>query len=75
MKKLLFLLILISFFAKSQKIWTATEANDWYKKQSWPVGCNFIPSTAINEMEMWQAESWDPATIDRELGWAAGIGS
>ena len=42
-------------------------------KQPWLVGCNFSPSTAINQLEMWQADSWDPATIDRELGWAEGL--
>jgi hypothetical protein len=38
------------------------------------VGCNFIPSTAINQMEMWQADSFDVTTIERELGWATGLG-
>jgi len=38
------------------------------------VGGNFLPSTAINELEMWQGETFDPTTIDRELGWAEGIG-
>jgi hypothetical protein len=38
------------------------------------VGCNFIPSTASNQLEMWQAETFDPKTIDRELGWAADLG-
>jgi hypothetical protein len=38
------------------------------------IGANFVPSTAINQLEMWQAETFDPATIDRELGWAAGLG-
>jgi len=38
------------------------------------VGSNFLPSTAINQLEMWQADSFDPATIDRELGWAHAIG-
>ena len=37
-------------------------------------GSNFLPSNAINELEMWQADTFDPATIDRELGWAEGIG-
>lgn len=60
--------------AISQKIWTTTQATEWYAKQPWLVGCNFIPSTAINELEMWQADTFDPITIDRELGWAAGIG-
>lgn len=54
--------------------WTARQANDWYKTQPFLVGANFIPSTAINQLEMWQADSFDPATIDRELGYAEGIG-
>lgn len=54
--------------------WSIEKANAWYARQPWLVGCNFIPSTAINQLEMWQAETFDPATIDRELGWAASIG-
>ena len=37
-------------------------------------GSNYITSSAINELEMWQAETFDAATTDRELGWAEGIG-
>ncbi len=54
--------------------WTESRANAWYAKQPWPVGADFLPSTASNELEMWQATSFDPATIDRELGWAQAIG-
>ena len=54
--------------------WTEAQANAWYAKQPWLVGCNYCPSTAINELEMWQADTFDPATIDRELGWAEGLG-
>ena len=54
--------------------WTEAQANAWYAKQAWPVGANFLPSTAINQLEMWQADTFDPAAIDRELGWAEGIG-
>jgi cyclophilin family peptidyl-prolyl cis-trans isomerase len=54
--------------------WTAEKANAWYAEQPWLVGCNFNPSTAINQLEMWQADTFDPETIDRELGWAADIG-
>ncbi len=54
--------------------WTSAEANAWYAEQPWLVGCNFIPSTAINPLEMWQAETFDPETINRELGWAEQIG-
>jgi hypothetical protein len=54
--------------------WTEERANAWYAKQPWPVGANFIPVDAINELEMWQAPTFDPQEIDRELGWAEGIG-
>jgi hypothetical protein len=54
--------------------WPEKQANDWYQKQPWLVGANYIPATAINELEMWQAETFDPKTIDKELGWAAGLG-
>ena len=54
--------------------WTQQQANDWYAKQSWLVGANFVPSTAVNQLEMWQAETFDPTTIDRELGYAQSIG-
>lgn len=40
----------------------------------WFFGGNFIPSSAINQLEMWQADTFDPETIDRELGYAARIG-
>lgn len=54
--------------------WTVAEAQGWYARQPWLVGCNFIPSTAINQLEMWQAGTFDIESIDRELGWASGIG-
>jgi hypothetical protein len=54
--------------------WSEAKANDWYAKQPWLVGSNYIPATAINELEMWQAETFDPQTIDNELGWAEGLG-
>jgi hypothetical protein len=54
--------------------WSAQRANDWYQKQPWLVGANFIPSDAINELEMFQAATFNPALIDKELGMAEGIG-
>jgi hypothetical protein len=54
--------------------WTEEQANAWYAQQPWLVGANFLPSDAINELEMWQAETFDTVTIDRELGYAEGIG-
>jgi len=57
-----------------QQRWTEDKASAWYSAQPWPVGANFLPSNAINELEMWQPETFDPTTIDRELGWAEAIG-
>jgi hypothetical protein len=67
------LLLGVAAFAQPHH-WTEAEANEWYAKQPWLVGANFIPSTAENQLEMWQAETFDPVTIDRELGWAQDLG-
>jgi len=56
------------------QVWPAAKAWAWYRAHPWMSGANFIPSTAINQLEMWQAVTFDPTTIDRELGWAEGIG-
>ena len=54
--------------------WPIAKAWQWYEKQPWLVGCNFLPSTAVNDVEMWQPETFDEKTIDRELGWAQDLG-
>jgi hypothetical protein len=54
--------------------WSKERAAQWFKNQPWPIGCDYIPSSAINQIETWQAESFDPKTMDRELGWAADLG-
>ncbi len=54
--------------------WNDEQAKAWSEKTGWLRGSNFNPSTAINQLETWQAESFDTATINRELGWAAEIG-
>lgn len=61
------------FFAQPSR-WTEQRANDWYAQQPWLVGSNYIPATAINELELWQADTFDPRRIDLELGWAESIG-
>lgn len=66
--------IAVSTVYSQQKVWSDKEANAWYLKQPWLVGCNFIPSTAINQLEMWQEETFDPKTIDKELGFAEETG-
>jgi len=57
-----------------REVWTKEQAKTWYSKQPWLVGANFLPSSAINELEMWQAETFDIMAIARELKWAASIG-
>jgi hypothetical protein len=54
--------------------WSKEDAWDWYDEQEWLVGCNYLPSTAVNPTEMWLADSFDPETIDRELAWANAAG-
>jgi hypothetical protein len=55
-------------------LWSKERANAWYAGKDWIRGSDFIPSTAINQLEMWQAATFDTATINRELGYAEGIG-
>ncbi len=76
-KRILTLAVVLCAFAggiAAQQKWTAQKANDWYKNQPFLVGSNFNPANAINELEMWQAETFDPQRIDLELGWAEKIG-
>ncbi len=54
--------------------WSEERAAEWYAEQDWLTGANFNPSTAINQLEMWQEATFDPETIDRELGYAEGVG-
>ncbi len=54
--------------------WSVARASIWYDQLPWPVGFNYAPRYAINQLEMWQEDTFDPVIIDQELGWAAGIG-
>ena len=58
----------------SSMVWCKQKAKEWHKKQGWISGCNFQPSSAINQIEMWQSETFDATTIDKELGWAQELG-
>jgi hypothetical protein len=80
MKRLLFIISILafapplSFAADVPGRWTEGHAKEWYARQGWLVGSNYIPASASNELEMWQAETFDPKRIDLELGWAEGLG-
>jgi len=75
--KIIFVLIAaiasLTISAQSQK-WTKEKADKWYTEHKWISGANFIPSNAINQLEMWQEATFDPQTIDRELGYAQSVG-
>jgi hypothetical protein len=54
--------------------WPEQKANAWYARQPWVIGSNYVPKSAINQLEMWQEATFDPDEIDRELSWAEAMG-
>src|SRR5712691_11492342 len=54
--------------------WPEQKANAWYGRQPWLIGSNYVPKSAINQLEMWQEATFDPVEIDKELAWAEGMG-
>jgi len=54
--------------------WPEQKANAWYARQPWLVGSNYVPKSAINQLEMWQEATFDPVEIDKELSWAEAMG-
>ena len=50
--------------------WSVEKVNAWYASRPWIVGCNYVPSTAINDVEFWQSETFDEKTIEKELALA-----
>src|SRR3984893_10299530 len=71
------LIFLATYNCNAQEIstvWSKVRANKWYADKAWLRGCDFIPSTAINQLEMWQEDTFDSSTINKELGYAQGIG-
>lgn len=80
-RKIVYVLAFLATFTfqsvKAQELkgkWPAEKAKSWYTQHQWITGCNFLPSNAINQLEMWQKETFSPALIDKELGWAEAMG-
>ncbi|HVI79055.1 MAG TPA: hypothetical protein VM715_13000, partial [Candidatus Acidoferrum sp.] len=71
---ILILLGTSNFLIAQTERWTEEKAKGWYDQQAWLVGSNYIPTDAINELEMWQPQTFDPQEIDKELGWAENMG-
>jgi hypothetical protein len=59
---------------ETNKRWSNEKAWEWYENNDWIAGCNYIPGNAINQLEMWQRETFDLACIDKELSWAQDLG-
>src|SRR6185503_2284802 len=70
---LVWILLAVTALGQAER-WSEQKARDWYARQPWLVGSNYNPASAINQLEMWQADSFDPKRIDLELGWAEGLG-
>ncbi|MDR1584600.1 MAG: 1,4-beta-xylanase, partial [Prevotellaceae bacterium] len=71
---ILIVLLGISCTKAPRERWSEEKAKEYYAQWGWLRGCDFIPSTAINQIEMWQAETFDTVTIDYELGLAESLG-
>jgi hypothetical protein len=54
--------------------WTVEQARTWQREAPWLIGSNYLPASAINQLEMWQADTFDPKQIDKELAWAESLG-
>lgn len=54
--------------------WPVEVAQVWYSKEPWLVGANYIPADAVNQLEMWQADTFNPVEIGHEFALAQGIG-
>ncbi|ESQ90744.1 hypothetical protein ABAC460_07900 [Asticcacaulis sp. AC460] len=67
-------LLLCPTLAQARPQWTPAQANTWYASEPWRAGANYIPRDAINQLEMWQADTFNPQMIDQELGWAESAG-
>ena len=54
--------------------WSIEKSQKWYDQNNWIVGCNYLPSNAINQLEMFQKETFDAEINKKELSWARQLG-
>lgn len=58
----------------AQERWTQDRALKWQDEHGWLVGANYLPSYAINQLEMWQIGTFNLERIDQEMAWAESLG-
>ena len=74
------LFVMSACFAKqataqdSTQRWGEQRAWEWYNKQPWLCGFNYIPAYAINYTAMWDKTSFNADAIDKELALAEKTG-
>ncbi|MES2391115.1 MAG: hypothetical protein V4555_05715 [Acidobacteriota bacterium] len=68
-----YILIAVGLPAQPKR-WSEARANEWYAEQPWLVGANYVPSDAVNQLEMFQAATWNPKLNDKELELAESVG-
>ncbi len=54
--------------------WSEERIWAWWRNAGVIRGVNYVPRTAVNSVEMWMEDSFDPETIDEELNWAQDLG-
>ena len=73
-KSILLILLSISTCAQARDVWSPEKANEWFKKQPYRAGVNYVPSYAINSIEFWQNESFNIDVIEKELALMSSVG-
>ena len=56
--------------------WTKEQAWEWYSRQPWMRGCNYMPASCANRVDQWQEMGCEErfAEMERELKLAQSIG-
>lgn len=54
--------------------WSREKAAAWHRAHNWQMGANYVPSNAVNDVEMWRRDTFSPDLIRKELQWAADAG-
>ena len=66
----------LNALAARQGPWTKERAWEWYNAQPWIRGCNYMPASAANRVDQWQALGAEErfAEVERELALAEKVG-